>query len=102
MAEVLLVHGAGHGAWCWHRVIPALAPLGHQAPAIDLPQTAPTRLADQARAVLGALPRPAAIVGHPAAGSPITAAAEAAPDRVAQGASGPRQGCYGPRRSDEA
>ena len=32
-----LVHGAGHGAWCWERLIPALAALGHRAWAMDLP-----------------------------------------------------------------
>ena len=37
MSKVLLVHGSCHGAWCFRDVIPALAALGHQAHAIDLP-----------------------------------------------------------------
>ena len=37
-----LVHGAGHGAWCWERLIPALAALGHRAWAMDLPCDDPT------------------------------------------------------------
>ena len=37
MANFLLIHGAWHGAWCWHKVIPAIEALGHQAIAIDLP-----------------------------------------------------------------
>ena len=37
MPDILLIHGAAHGAWCWHRVIPALERLGHTARAIDLP-----------------------------------------------------------------
>jgi pimeloyl-ACP methyl ester carboxylesterase len=32
-----LVHGAGHGAWCWEHLIPALQALGHRAWAVDLP-----------------------------------------------------------------
>ena len=32
-----LVHGAGHGAWCWQRLIPVLEALGHRAWAMDLP-----------------------------------------------------------------
>ena len=24
MTHILLVHGAWHGAWCWHKLIPAL------------------------------------------------------------------------------
>ena len=33
----VLVHGAWHGAWTYHKVIPELAALGHAAVAIDLP-----------------------------------------------------------------
>jgi hypothetical protein len=29
MAEVLLIHGSCHGAWCWRDLIPALAARGH-------------------------------------------------------------------------
>jgi pimeloyl-ACP methyl ester carboxylesterase len=32
-----LVHGAGHGAWCWERLRPALEALGHRTHAMDLP-----------------------------------------------------------------
>jgi pimeloyl-ACP methyl ester carboxylesterase len=32
-----LVHGAGHGAWCWERLLPELAARGHRAVAMDLP-----------------------------------------------------------------
>ncbi|MFE3837791.1 alpha/beta fold hydrolase [Pseudogemmobacter sonorensis] len=84
MADILLIHGSGHGAWCWHRVIPALRALGHDARAIDLPGRggAATSLADQAGAILAALPGPAVVLGHSAAGLPITAAAEIDPARI--------------------
>lgn len=37
MATIGLVHGAGHGAWCWERLIPALEAWGHRPLAVDLP-----------------------------------------------------------------
>jgi pimeloyl-ACP methyl ester carboxylesterase len=35
--QVLLVHGAWHGAWAWERVAPLLAAAGVDATAVDLP-----------------------------------------------------------------
>jgi pimeloyl-ACP methyl ester carboxylesterase len=32
-----LIPGACHGAWCWERMVPALADSGHRGVAIDLP-----------------------------------------------------------------
>lgn len=88
MARFLLIHGAAHGAWCWRDVIPALAALGHDALAIDLPSHGadPTPLAQvtldaYADAILAALDAPAIVVGHSMAGFPISLAAERAPER---------------------
>ena len=90
MPDILLVHGAAHGAWCWHRVIPALERLGHRARAIDLPGNGddPTpaghvTLDLYADAILKATRGPTVLVGHSMGGFPITAAAQAAPDRFA-------------------
>lgn len=85
MAEIVLVHGAGLGSWIWAGVLPRLAQAGHRASAIDLPGRggAPTTLAAQAAVVLAAAGPRAVLVGHSAGGFAITAAAEAAPDRVA-------------------
>lgn len=82
MSEFLLVHGSCHGAWCWHRLIPALAERGHQARAIGLPRQPGVSLQDQADAILAALPRPAILLGHSAGGLPITAAAETDPTNI--------------------
>lgn len=89
MARFLLIHGSGHGAWCWRDVLPLLNTAGHQARAIDLPShgadtTPPEQvtLDGYARAIVEALDEPAILVGHSMAGYPITAAAELAPDRV--------------------
>ncbi|KAK9757488.1 hypothetical protein RND81_01G165600 [Saponaria officinalis] len=32
----VLVHGSGHGAWCWYKVRPVLESLGHTVTCIDL------------------------------------------------------------------
>lgn len=90
MSEFLLIHGSCHGAWCWHRVIPALVALGHTVRAIDLPghgrdrtPLAEVTLDLYAEAILGALHRPTIVVGHSMAGYPITAAAEKDPSHIA-------------------
>ncbi len=33
----ILVHGAGHGSWCWKKVVPLLELKGHSVLALDLP-----------------------------------------------------------------
>ena len=90
MADFLLVHGSCHGAWCWHRVIPALTALGYSARAIDLPgpgrdapPAAAVTLDHHARTICDALDRPTIVVSHSMAGYPITAAAEREPTRIA-------------------
>lgn len=91
MAEILLIHGACHGAWCWRDVVPALAALGHSARAIDLPghgadptPAGEVTLAGYAQAILDAIEAPVTLVGHSMAGFPITLAAEMAPEKVAR------------------
>ncbi len=80
MSEVLLIHGACFGAWCWQAVIAELAQLGVGARALDLPgREARASLADQAEAIVQTLERPAILVGHSAGGFAITAAAQKSP-----------------------
>jgi pimeloyl-ACP methyl ester carboxylesterase len=82
--NVVLVHGAWHGAWCWERVILALAERGIKATAIDLPGHGEDRSAmtdlhgDAARVteVLDGLGEPAILVGHSYGGAVITAAGD--------------------------
>jgi pimeloyl-ACP methyl ester carboxylesterase len=84
MAEILLIHGAGFGAWAWEAVIAALAARGHSARALDLPGRggAETTLQAQVKAVVAALQGPTVLIGHSAGGLAVSAAAEAAPDLV--------------------
>lgn len=89
MSKFLLVHGTGHGAWCWRDLIPELHRLGHQARAIDLPchgedhtPIADANLDSYARAILDALETPTIVVGHSMGGFPITQAACLKPDNI--------------------
>ena len=88
MSDIILVHGACHGAWCWRDVIPGLEARGHRVRALDMPgrgvpdDAGDLTLADQADTILAALDGPAVLVGHSAGGLSISAAAQAAPDKV--------------------
>jgi pimeloyl-ACP methyl ester carboxylesterase len=91
VAEFLLIHGSCHGAWCWRDLIPALAVLGHNAKAIDLPAhgedrtpAAEVTLDIYVDRILAAAGGPVTLVGHSAAGYPITLAAERAPEKIAR------------------
>lgn len=86
MAELLLIHGSCHGAWCWRDLIPALEGLGHVARAIDLPShgSDPTPIVDVTLdlyrdAILAASTPETIILGHSSGGYPVSAAAEADP-----------------------
>ncbi len=69
MAEFILIHGGGHGAWCWEPLEPELARLGHVTHAVDMPVDRPdTYIDDYARTVIDAVAGKAAedayLVGH--------------------------------------
>ncbi|KAM0877885.1 hypothetical protein ACQ4PT_023841 [Festuca glaucescens] len=40
----VLVHGAGHGAWCWFRILPLLRGHGHRVSCVDLAGAAGSRV----------------------------------------------------------
>lgn len=68
MAEILLIHGAMHGAWCWDLLRPELEQLGHRTHVLDLPiESAGSTLdtyADVVALKLDQMPGPAWLVGH--------------------------------------
>jgi len=82
--NLVLVHGAWHGAWCWERVVPILAERGLRATAIDLPghggdASAMTDLHGDAARVAGILDEqgePAVLVAHSYGGAVITEAGD--------------------------
>jgi pimeloyl-ACP methyl ester carboxylesterase len=85
MATFGLVHGAGHGAWCWERVGPPLVARGHRVVAVDLPCDDPGKgCAGYADAVEAALPPgdDLVLVGHSLGGLTIPLVAARRPARA--------------------
>ena len=88
----VLVHGAGHGAWCWERLILRLEQAGHEAIALDLPghgrDATPAKgltrkhYVDKVVETIDSLPQPVVLVGHSLGGLTVSGAAEERPDRV--------------------
>ncbi len=84
----ILIHGGFHGAWCWDRVVPELAALGHEAMALDLPGhglRAAERPADyrgRVQPIVDVLEKGDVLVGHSGGGYDICVAANLAPDKA--------------------
>lgn len=86
MSTYILVHGAWHGGWCWHKVVARLERLGHRALAPDLPghgidrtppgETTLKSLTDSICTLIDAQPEPVILVGHSYGGTIITQAGE--------------------------
>lgn len=92
MATFLLIHGAWHGAWCWHKVTPVLGAAGARVLAPDLPSmgadiTPPNviTLDYWARFIADSVdrePEPVTLVAHSRGGIVASRAAELVPDRI--------------------
>jgi pimeloyl-ACP methyl ester carboxylesterase len=92
-ASFLLIHGAWHGAWCWHKVVARLRAHGHRVHAIDLPShgidsTAPAEvtLDDYVTRIgnaLDGMERPI-LVAHSMGGIAGSQAAERRPEAIAK------------------
>jgi pimeloyl-ACP methyl ester carboxylesterase len=92
MNTFVLVHGAWHGGWCWHKVKSLLEKQGHNVITPDLPGHGKdqTRLAEvtlqsfveRVIEIIDAQPEPVILVGHSMGGMVITQAAEVRPDRI--------------------
>lgn len=82
----ILIPGAGHGAWCWGKVIPLLEAKGHKVIALDLPGSSNDiaklqehTLNDDVKAVMDAahsVNGKIILVGHSSGGVVISQAAE--------------------------
>jgi pimeloyl-ACP methyl ester carboxylesterase len=86
--NVLLVHGAWHGSWCWERLAPELSAQGWNVATVDLPSAAveDAGLYADARAIrerLASMDGPVVVLAHSYAGLPATEAA-AGVDNVSQ------------------
>ena len=92
MSTFLLIHGAWHGGWCWHKVVARLEERGHRALAPDLPslgrdKTPANRVSlplwrDFVCHIIDAQPEPVILVGHSRGGIVITEVAEHRPDKI--------------------
>ncbi len=90
--HIVLVPGAGHGAWCWERVVPLLAARGHGVVALDPPglgadATPPAAVTfatcvERVLAAVTAGDGRVLLVGHSMAGAAISQAAEMLPQRI--------------------
>ncbi len=87
----ILVHGAWHGAWCWHKLIPLLEARGVRVVAPDLPSMgADTTPASEVTleswasfvAALAPVDAPCVLVGHSLGGAVISRVAELIPERI--------------------
>jgi len=88
----VLIHGAWHGAWCWHRLIPLLTAHGARVIAPDLPSmgadiTPPNviTLDYWARFIADIVerePQPVVLVAHSRGGIVASRAAEFVPERI--------------------
>lgn len=85
---ILLVHGSWQRSHCWDQVTPLLRDAGAPPIAVDLRGAAPlgeqtlTGYTERIVDVVNALPEPATLVGHGAAGAFISCAAEQVPEKV--------------------
>jgi len=75
MSTFVLVHGAGHGAWCWERTEKDLRAHGHKTVSVDLPLTGLEEDAATVGECLDSLEEPATLVGHSYGGLVISKAA---------------------------
>jgi pimeloyl-ACP methyl ester carboxylesterase len=88
----ILVHGAGHGAWCFYKVIAGLEKAGHKVIAPDLPGMGTDRtpykditLEGWAKFISGIIEKqdgPVVLVGHSRGGLVCSQAAEYCPDKI--------------------
>ncbi|KAH6558886.1 hypothetical protein KP509_1Z040300 [Ceratopteris richardii] len=90
----LLVHGLGHGGWCWYKVTAALQEAGHMVTAVDLTSSGNNKVAADDVTDVARFLRPLTdflaaydngrviLVGHSFGGSAISYAMEAYPEKV--------------------
>lgn len=92
MANFMLIHGAWHGGWCWHKVVAELSRRHHRVLAPDLPSHGddPTprervtleSYVDSVVEHLDGLAGPVCLVGHSMGGMVISAVGERVPERI--------------------
>ncbi len=75
--NLLLVHGAWHGSWCWDLLVPELVARGWTPSAVDLPSASGSpgagvrEDAEVVREAIAALSGPVTVLAHSYAGVPV-------------------------------
>lgn len=92
MTEFVLIHGAWHGGWCWHKVQAFLEERGHRVLAPDLPghgddpgttdDATMENYVERVISVLDECESPPVLVGHSMGGAVISQVSEQAPDKI--------------------
>src|SRR5579864_8510656 len=92
MTTFVLVHGAWHGGWCWHKIVARLEAAGHAAFAPDMKGHGIDRTPSETLtldALVGAICAvvarqhgPVVLVGHSFGGTIITEVGERMPDAI--------------------
>ena len=92
MSTFVLVHGAWHGGWCWHKIVPRLERLGHTVLAPDMaghgldrtPPEATTlkNLTESIASVVEAQKEKVILVGHSFGGAIIGEVGERCPEKI--------------------
>jgi pimeloyl-ACP methyl ester carboxylesterase len=92
MATYVLVHGAWHGGWCWHRIVARLQRASHRVMAPDLlslgidatpPELVTLRAwTDQIAALAESANEPIVLVGHSRGGIVLSEVAERIPEHI--------------------
>lgn len=90
--ECVLVHGMGHGAWCWDLVGAVLGERGVGVTALDLPLTSFEDDVAAVREAVAAAGEDVVLVGHSYGGSVVSGAGHAASRLVFVAAMMPDQG----------
>ena len=92
MANFVLVHGAWHGGWCWHKIVARLEAKGHKVAAPDMighgtdrtprDETTLAGIVDGIVAVVNAMDGKVVLVGHSYGGAIITQVGERIPEKI--------------------
>eukprot|EP00253_Pinus_taeda_P030081 PITA_30081 len=94
----VLIHGLGHGAWCWYKIVTLLKQKGHRVAALDLTsnginRAAPTNevnsIAHYAKPLLDYISNlkndeKVILVGHSLGGCPLSYAMEMYPTKISE------------------
>ena len=92
MSSYVLVHGAWHGGWCWHKIVARLKALGHTVLAPDMPghgldpkpiaSVVLPDIVNRIHETIDAQNEPVILVGHSYGGAMITQASEKRSEKI--------------------